>query len=126
MNVALWIVQVLLALAFLLVGVNHAFRVEQTIAQGRPGMMWVAAVPRWLMTFIGVCEILGAVGQILPPLTNILPWLTPLAALLLAIMMVLAIGFHLRRREYPNLIINIILLALAAFVAYGRFVLVPF
>jgi uncharacterized membrane protein len=52
--------------------------------------------------------------------------LTPLAALLLAIMMVLAIGFHLRRREYPNLIINIILLALAAFVAYGRFVLVPF
>lgn len=63
--------------------------------------------------------------MILPDATGILPWLTPLAAALLALMMLLAAGFHLVRREYPNIVLNLILLALAAFVAYGRFVIVP-
>jgi ABC-type transport system involved in cytochrome c biogenesis permease subunit len=57
--------------------------------------------------------------------TRILPWLTPLAALGLAILMVLAIGFHCTRREYPNSVFNAVLLALAAFVAYGRFAVAP-
>ena len=123
MNIALWIVQVLLALAFLRVGVSHAFRFDQI--KTRPGMQWVTAIPRRLLTFIGICEILGAVGVILPVLTGILPWLTPWAAALLAIVMFLAAGFHLPRREYRNIVINVILLALAAFVTYRRFVVVP-
>ncbi len=85
----------------------------------------MAAVPRPLMTFIGISEILGAVGVILPALTGILKELTPLAALCFVVLMILAAIFHAPRREYPNIVFNLILLALAAFVAYGRLVLVP-
>ena len=95
MNVALWIIQALLGLAFTSAGSSHAFRVDQM--KTRPGMGWVTAVPRRLMTFIGICEVLGAVGLILPTLTGILPWLTPLVAALLAVIMLLAAGFHIPR-----------------------------
>lgn len=123
MNIVLWIVQVLLGLAFLGAGYSHGFRAEQMKSQ--QGGQWVAAVPRGLLTFIALCEFLGGVGVILPAVTGILPWLTPLAAALLAVMMLLAAGFHLMRREYPNTVFNLVLLALAAFVAYVRFVVVP-
>lgn len=83
------------------------------------GRQWIGALPRWLMTFIGICEMAGGVGIVLPALTGILPWLTPLAAALLALVMLLAFGFHVFRREYPNLAINTILFLLAVFVAYG-------
>jgi uncharacterized membrane protein len=121
MIVALWVVQVLLAASFLAAGVLHGFQYERARAQ----LKWPTAVPRGLMTFIGVSEILGAVGLILPAVTRILPWLTPLAALGLAIIMVLAIGFHVTRREYPNVVFNVVLLVLAAFVAYGRIAVAP-
>ncbi len=86
---------------------------------------WPADVSPGLLTFTGVAEILGAIGLILPALTGILPWLTPLAALGLAVIMLLAAIFHLTRREYQNIVVNLVLLVLAAFVAYGRWVLVP-
>ncbi len=121
MNIVLWIVQILLALAFLLAGVTHAFRYERAKSQ----IKWVTAVPRGLLTFIGISEILGAIGLILPALTGILSWLTPLAAAGLVVMMLLASVFHATRREYPNIAANLILLALAAFIAYGRFGAVP-
>jgi hypothetical protein len=73
---------------------------------------------------IGVCEILGGIGVILPAATGILAGLTPLAATLLSVLMLLAAGFHFFRREFPNIIFNLVLFALAAFVAYGRFALV--
>ncbi len=72
-----------------------------------------------------MAEVLAAIGLILPWLTHILSWLTPLAAVGLVIVMIGAIIFHIRRQEYPNIIFNLILLVMAAFVAYGRFVLVP-
>ena len=121
MTVVLWVVQVLLAAMFLPAGVLHGFQYERARVQ----LKWPAAIPRNVMTFIGVSEILGAAGLILPALTRSLPWLTPLAAMGIAIMMVLAIGFHFTRREYPNIVVNVVLLALAAFVAYGRFVVAP-
>ena len=121
MNAVLWILQVLLAIMFLLAGFMHGFQQERAKAQFK----WPADVLPGLLTFIGVCEILGAVGLILPALTGVLPWLTPLAALGLAVIMLLAIIFHARRREYPNIVVNLILLILAAFVAYGRWMVVP-
>jgi len=124
MNVVLWVLQILLALAFVGAGVNHAFRYEAIKVQ--PMMSWVNALPRRLLTFIGICEILGGIGLVLPALTNIVPSLTPLAALLLAVMMLLAAIFHFPRREYNAIVINVVLLVLAAFIAYGRFVVVPF
>ncbi len=123
MNTGLWIVQVLLGLAFLGAAYNHGFRAEQMKSQR--GGQWVAAIPRALLTFIAICEFLGAIGLILPALTGILPWLTPLAGALLALLMLFAAGFHLMRREYPNIVFNLVLLAPAAFVAYGRFVIAP-
>jgi len=121
MNIVLWVLQVLLAAMFLMAGVLHGFQQERAKAQ----LKWPAAVQPGLLTFIGVCEILGAVGMILPALTGILPWLTPLAALGLAIVMLLAAGFHAMRREYPSIVFNLIFVALTAFVAYGRWVLTP-
>jgi uncharacterized membrane protein YphA (DoxX/SURF4 family) len=123
MNTLLWIVQILVGLAFVAAGWTHGFGYERI--KDQPRMNWVTAVPRGLVTFIGICEILGGVGLILPALTGILPWLTPVAAIGLALIMLLAAGFHLMRREYPAIVINLVLFVLAAFVAYGRFVVVP-
>ena len=121
MKVALWTVQVILAVAFLFAGVLHGFRQEEAKAQ----LGWPAAVSPALLTFIGIVEIAGAIGLVLPALTNRLPWLTPLAALGLVALMLLAILFHISRGEYPNVLFNVVLLVLAAFVAYGRWALVP-
>lgn len=96
----------------------HAFGAEKALAQ--PQMAWIKAVPKQLLTFIGLAEIAGALGVVLPMLTGILPWLTPLAAALLAVVMLLAALFHLPRKEYQSIGFNLFLLALAAFVAWGR------
>ncbi|HEX6305398.1 MAG TPA: DoxX family protein [Anaerolineales bacterium] len=78
------------------------------------------------MAFIALCEFLGGIGIILPALTGILPWLTLWATTGLALIMLLAAVFHLVRREYANIVFNLVLLVLAAFVAYGRFFIIPF
>lgn len=118
LNIVLWVLQVLVALAFLMAGSIKVFRYDAA----REQMPWVKDVTRPLVTFIGSAEILGGLGLILPRLTGILPWLTPLAGAGLALVMLLAAGFHVSRKETP--VMNIVLLVLAAFVAYGRFVLV--
>ncbi len=89
-------------------------------------MAWVSALPEPLVRTIGTLEILGAVGLILPALTGILPWLTPLGAAGLATVMVLAILFHATRREWRNVAGNIPLAALTIVTAYGRFAIAPF
>ena len=76
MTIAIWIVQVLTGLAFVLAAYSHGFRADQMKAQ--PGGQWVAAVPRGLLSLAVVCEVLGGVGVILPAATGILPWLTRL------------------------------------------------
>ncbi len=121
MNIALWILQVLLALAFLMAGTAKAFRYERAKTQ----MEWVTAVPHGLVTFIGIVETLGAIGLILPALTGILPWLTPLAAAGLATVMVLASGFNGVRGKYAHIATDVVLLILTAFVAYGRLLIAP-
>ncbi len=121
MNIALWVLQVLLGLAFFAAGVNHGFRIEQA----RTRMAWMNDLPKGLLLFIGVVEILGGVGLILPAATGVLPWLTPLAAVGLAVVQILAALFHAARREYRNVPTNVVLAALAAFVGYGRFALSP-
>jgi len=121
MNVGLWNIQVLLALVFLI----HGRLMLSPPASIQPGMAYVLAIPTRFRQSIGVAEILGAIGLVLPGLTGVLPLLTPLAVAGLVILMVSAAIFHARRKEAPNIAFNLILLAMAAFVAYGRFVLVP-
>jgi len=117
MNIVLWIVQVLLAVAFGLAGFT---KLTQPI-DAMVGMMpWVLALPELLVRFIGVAELAGALGLILPGLTKIQPRLTAYAAVGLVLVMLLAIIFHLMRGEFGNIVPTIVLLALAAFVAYRR------
>lgn len=101
-------------------GVLRGFQYERA----KERLKWPAGVPQGLMTFIGISEIIGAVDLILPAVTGIQPWLTPLAAAGLAVVMLIAIVFHIPRREYSSIVFNLILLALAVFVSYGRFALV--
>lgn len=122
MNIVLWVLQVLMAVAFLMHGVRLIWQREQAKTYEK----WVGDVPESLAIFIGIMEILGAVGLILPALTGVLPWLTLWAAVGLVLIMLLAIGFHLTRREYRNLVFNLVLLILVAVIAYGRLILAPF
>jgi uncharacterized membrane protein len=124
MEIALWILQALLALAFLILGHSHAFRYE--FLASRPMSRWVTAVGSGNLRIIGILEILAGIGLILPPLTGILPWLAPLAAAMLVLLMIFAMAFHARRREMANIGLNAILGLVALAVAYGRFFLEPF
>src|ERR1700676_4447937 len=116
MNVTLWIVQGLLAFAFIAVGSLKLFAYEKFKAQSekkRP-----VGITRGLAAFFGLRWIAGGLGIVLPMATNIAPSLSLWAAIGLAIIMLLAIGFHVRRHE--SVAVPVILFALAGFVVFGR------
>ena len=120
MNIALWLLQVPLAIAF---GMSGTIKIHQPWHKLAAQEGWIEDFAPATVKAIGVLEVLGAIGLILPRLTGILPWLTPLAALGLALTMLGAMATHLRRNEYPMLVPNLVLLVLSAVVAYGRFAL---
>jgi uncharacterized membrane protein YphA (DoxX/SURF4 family) len=123
MNIALWIIQILLALGFLMAGTLKA---TQPIDRLAARMKWVNSLrPPQLVRLIGTLEVLGAIGLILPAVTGIWSWLTPVAAIGLVLTMIGAMILHTRRGEFPNLSTNLVLLLLAAFVAVGRFAMGP-
>jgi uncharacterized membrane protein len=117
LHASLWLVQVLLAAVFLLVGYTHAAAPIEVAVARAP---WVATLPVPLVRFIGVAELAGALGLLLPALTRIRPLLTPIAAGGLVIMMALAVPFHLLRGEMGAVLLNVALGSLAALVAWGR------
>lgn len=119
MNIYLWISQVLLIGMYGMAGMMKTFQPDK--ARQNPQMTWAHDKQDGFIRFVGIPELLGAVGLILPIWTGILPWLTPLAALGLALIQILAIfTVHLPKKEYKVIPINVVLLALAIFVAYGR------
>lgn len=120
MNVVLWIVAGLLALVFAGAGLMKLTKSKAEI-MANPAMGWAEDFSPGTIKFIGAVEVLGAIGLILPAATGILPILTPLAATGLAITMALAAAVHGRRAENQQVVMNIVLLALAAFVAIMRF-----
>ncbi|SEB58535.1 DoxX family protein [Paenibacillus sp. GP183] len=111
MNIALWIVQGILGLAFVMIASMKVFRYEKVQAAG---------MTKGLVIFVVLSEILGALGLILPFATGIVPTLTPIAAIALGVVMVLATGIHAKRKEYQSIGMPIIFLALLIFVAVGR------
>lgn len=117
-QIGLWVTQVLLAGFYGLAGfMKTTMAPEQLVPMG---LNYAVDIPHWLLLFIGACELAGAIGIVLPALTRIQPWLTPLAALGFVAIQVLAICFHLTRAEIHGLPMNVVLLALAAFVVWGR------
>jgi len=123
MNIVLWALQIVLALKFVSVAYTHGFRADQTKMQR--GNQRLGAVARPLLILIALCSFLGGAGLILPGALGILTWLTPLAAALLALMMLGAIKFHVTCCEKPKIAVDLVLFALAVFVAYGRWVIAP-
>ncbi|MCK6502155.1 DoxX family protein [Myxococcota bacterium] len=121
LHVGLWVVQVLLALLFGMVGAMKSFTPIEELSANLP---WVSSLPR-LARFIGASELLGAIGLIAPAATRIQPWLTPLAGAALLLVMVLAVAFHLSRGEFTAVPVNLVLGGMAAFVAWGRWKRAP-
>jgi hypothetical protein len=117
LHIGLWVAQVLLALAFTSAG---AMKLTQPIAVLAAKMVWPGAIPEGLVRFIGLSELLGGLGMILPAATRIKPALTPLAGIGLTTIMILAAVFHLSRGEAPMMPVNLALGGLAGFVAWGR------
>jgi len=123
MNTALWIVQGLLAAMFLMAGLMKLANSKEEL---KPKMGdWVDAVSTPGFKLIGLLELLGAVGVVLPMAIDALPILTPVAAIGLVMTMLGAMGLHIQRKEYDAIKKNVPLLLLALFVAVGRLIIIP-
>ena len=116
MNIALWVTQALLALVFGMAGFIKTFQPAKT----RATFDWAKEAPASVILFIGVTEILGAIGIIVPYATGIMPFLTAWAAIGFAVIMVLAIIVHARHRDTRGIIMNVVFFVLSLAVAYGR------
>jgi uncharacterized membrane protein YphA (DoxX/SURF4 family) len=119
MNLALWIVTIVLAVVFVASGLMKQFVPKDKLVTSGQG--WAQDVSPTNIRLIGLVEILGAVGLVLPAALHIAPVLVPLAAVGLALVMVGAVVVHARRHESMNVAVNVVLIALAVFVAWGRF-----
>lgn len=119
MNKVLWVAQILLAIAFLAHGIM-LIAPPPDIA-----VLMNASLPRWFQLFLGVAEVLAAVGLTLPGVTRIQPWLVPAAAAGVVIVMVSATVWHTVRGEYSSAATTFVLLLISAFVAHGRWKRVP-
>lgn len=136
MNLALWVVQGLLAALFLYSGWGHALQQWDALAKRLPAIADLS--PRFIR-FLGICELLGVVALVVPgivtqalggaglpvSLVHLLPWLTVAAVLGFAFEMLSATIFHIRRKEYSLIGVTVVVLVLALFVAYGRWTLSP-
>ena len=119
MNITLWILQVLLALAFLAHGIMMLAPPPEIAAQMN------AMLPRWFQVFLGTAEVLAAIGLTLPGVTRIRPGLVPAAAVGIMIVMVCAAALHVARREFGAALTTVVLLLMATAVAYGRWRRLP-
>ena len=120
MNIVLWVLQVLLAVAFFAHGLLFLAPPPEIAA------LMNASLPRWFQLFLGVAEILAAVGLTLPGLTRVMPWLVPCAAVGVMIVMFFATPYHIYRGDpVSSSITTAVLFLMAAVVAYGRWRLAP-
>lgn len=119
MNVVLWVLQGVLAVAFAGAGAMKLFVDQKQLAA--KGMGFAEAVSPGFIKTLGAAELAGAVGVVLPAVTNIAPILVPIAASCFVLVMLGAIGVHIRRQEWSGLVAPVVLLGVAAVVAWGRF-----
>ena len=119
MNALLWVLQVLLAAAFLAHGLMFLFPPAEVVEQ------MDASLPRWFQLFLGLAEVAAAIGLTLPGITRVMPWLVSWAATGIMIVMVSATIFHIARGEFSSAVITAVLLLMASYVAYMRWRVVP-
>lgn len=116
-NIALWVLQVLLGTMFIMAGAMKSFQSVEALTEALP---WVADTSLGLVRFIGVSELLGGIGLLLPSILRIKPFLTVWAAIGLALIMFLAAIFHGVRGEFSAIGMNAVMIGLAIFIAWGR------
>ncbi|HSK89854.1 MAG TPA: DoxX family protein [Euzebyales bacterium] len=126
MNLTLWIIAGLLAVAYLAGGGGKLIMPKEKIAAVGPSARWVEDFSAGGVKAIGALEVLAAMGLILPAALGIAPVLVPLAAVGLVLIMVGAVITRLRRHEVKLMVVDLVYLALAGFVAWGRFGPEPF
>lgn len=117
MEIGLWVVQ------YSLLGIYGAYGIYKTFwaSNARQKMSWAGDRSEKFVRFVGIAELLGAIGVVLPMLTGVLPWLTPLAAIGLTLIQVFAIFTeHLPKKEYRILPLNLYFMAMSIFVLIGR------
>jgi uncharacterized membrane protein YphA (DoxX/SURF4 family) len=119
MNLALWIVAIVLAAVFAGSGLMKQFVPKDKLVTSGQG--WAQDFSPTNIRLIGLAEVLGAVGLVLPAAAHTAPILVPLAAVGLALVMAGALVVHARRKEPMNIAVNVVLIALAVVVAWGRF-----
>jgi uncharacterized membrane protein YphA (DoxX/SURF4 family) len=118
-QIGIWSAQILQFLAFGPFGLMKTFLSPEALVG--MGLSFARDVPYWLLRFIGISELAGSLGIVLPALTRVMPFLTPLAALGFVTIQVLAIGFHIMRGEFAMMVpLNFALLGLSLFVLWGR------
>ena len=123
MDVLLWILQAILAIKFISIAYSHGLRQDQVKMQ--QGIRRMGPVTRPVLFAVALGSLLAGIGLILPAAAAVSSWVTPLAAALLAGMMFVSIFLHRACRENPYVLPGLILLAMAALVAYGRSVIIP-
>ena len=119
MSIVLWVAAGVLAAAFLGSGLMKIAQPKKKLAES--GMGWTEDFSDGAVKGIGALEVLGALGLILPAVFDVATVLVPLAATGLALLMLGAAATHARRKESSNIVVNLVLFALAVFVAWGRF-----
>lgn len=118
MNIILWALQIFMAFTFMYSGICKSyFSIQKLVAMGQTG---VNGLPLWFVRFIGITEILGAVGLILPWLLSIYPILTPISAICLAFIMPFAAVIHYKLKEIKNVMTNVVAFAICLTIAYFR------
>ena len=122
LNFLLWAAQIILAASLGWASMMKLFQPVEKLAAMWP---WVSQVPNALLKFTGVVDLLGAAGLILPALFRIKPWLTPITAVSIILLMIIASIFHIARGEASVITANIVFAAIAAFIAWGRFKAAP-
>jgi putative oxidoreductase len=116
-GVTVWIAQVFLFFAF---GILGTMKLAMDMEELARVMVWPGAVPSWLVRLIGVAELAGALGVLVPALTRIAPWLTRWAAFGLSALMGCALGYHLMLFQGLMLVPSLVLLVIAAYVGVRR------
>jgi len=116
-TIVLWIAQLLLAAAY---GMFGSMKATQPLDQLAGMMTWIPDFPPMFVRTLGVVEMLGAIGLILPALTRILPRLTVIAALCILVHQLIAVALHVSKGEFGVLGLNAVLIALATFIFWGR------
>jgi uncharacterized membrane protein YphA (DoxX/SURF4 family) len=120
MNTIIWIIQGVLAIMFLMAGYMKSTQPKEKLVMSLP---WASDFNIQTIRFIGISELLGAIGIVVPQYTGIFPILTPIAATGLVLVMILAALHHLRKDKYKGVAFNVVLLILLAIVSIYRFLM---